>query len=226
MLRTGISVVAFLLFFTGCGGNAVPSDSPDVSREVNFEVEENEFSQKIIAFGDSLTEGYGLDRDESYPSQLQQKLISQGYEQYEVINSGVSGETSRGALSRVDFILSQEPDIVILEIGANDALRGIDLSSTEQNIDEIITRLKASGITVILAGMQITENLGRPYITQFADLYPSLAGKHNTPFIPSFLAGVGGVPDLNIADGIHPNEEGYRIIVEENVWPVLEEVLE
>jgi len=206
-----------LLSLTGCGEEetAPPTENK----------EKTSYSHKIIAFGNSLTEGYGLSKSEAYPAQLQEKLHQEGYETYEVINAGISGETSTGSLLRVDFILSQDPDIVIFESGANDALRGIDLALTRKNIDDAISQLQKGGTLVILAGMQMTENLGAHVTEPFRKMYPELAKKYNTPLIPFLLEGVAAVPELNLRDGIHPTAEGYGVVVERNVWPAVEGVI-
>lgn len=201
------------------------TERPETNNEPDPAESEPIFTRSIIAFGDSLTEGYGLDPEESYPAQLQQKLIAAGYGEYEVINAGVSGETSSGALARTDFIIDQRPDIVVFEIGGNDGLRGVDPALTRRNIDMILSKLTAADIAVLFAGMKITENLGREYVEQFQSIYPELAAKHDVPFLPFFLEGVAGKQSLNLPDEIHPNAEGYRIIVEENIFPLLEVML-
>jgi acyl-CoA thioesterase-1 len=178
----------------------------------------------IVAFGDSLTEGQGVEEAEAYPALLADKLQAAGYN-YQVINAGASGETSSGALSRVDWMLTLEPDIVILETGGNDSLRGIDLTLTEQNIDEIITRMEDHGITVVLAGMQTIQNMGQSYTEPFREIYPTLAEKHNLILIPFFLEGVAASQTLNQPDGIHPTADGYKIVVE-TVYPYVVEAIE
>ena len=177
----------------------------------------------IVAMGDSLTEGLGVDEERAYPALLQEKLQQAGYH-YQVINAGISGETSSGAIARVDWILTLKPDIVILETGPNDGLRGIDLNLTKQNIDQTIKTLKDNDVQVILAGMQIIQNLGAEYVDAFADIYPNLAEKHKVTLIPFFLEGVGGVRKLNQNDGIHPTTEGY-VIVTETVFPYVEKLI-
>jgi len=177
----------------------------------------------LVAFGDSLTAGLGVTSGESYPAQLQEKLALAGY-RYRVVNAGVSGDTSAGALRRVDWVLKSKPDLVILEIGANDGLRGLDLQETRGNLEQIIQRLAAGGAKVVLAGMKLPPNYGRAYSDAFQSLYPQLAGKYGLPFIPFFLEGVATQSALNQADGIHPTVAGYRIIVE-NIWPVVSPLL-
>lgn len=179
----------------------------------------------ITAFGDSLTAGYNLPIEQSYPSLLESKLISEGYD-YRVINSGSSGETSAGALSRVDWVLNTNPDIVILTIGANDAFRGVDPAETKKNISQIIEKLQEKDIQILLGGMYAPRNLGKTYSDQFDAIYPDLAKQYNVEIIPFFLQDVALVPELNLNDGIHPTEEGYQIIVDRNIWPKLEKMLQ
>ncbi len=171
----------------------------------------------IIALGDSLTAGLGVDIDKCYPALLEQKLKDAKYN-YRVINAGVSGETSSGTLSRLNWILSQEPDIVILEIGANDGFRGIDTALAEKNIREILSVLQKKGIVTILAGMKMVWNMGEEYTTRFNRIYPKLTEETGVIFMPFFLDGVATLPELNNADGIHPNHEGYKHITD-NLYP-------
>lgn len=177
----------------------------------------------IVAMGDSLTAGLGVPLDKSYPALLQNKLQEQGLN-YRVINGGVSGETSSGARSRVDWILSMKPDLVILETGANDGLRGIEPGLIEKNIREIIKAFLDENITVVLTGMQMVANMGPEYLSAFNRMYPMLAAEFNLKFMPFFLEGVAMQPALNQADGIHPNEQGYKIIAE-NLLPHVEEAI-
>lgn len=167
----------------------------------------------IVAVGDSLTAGLGVNEEESYPAQLEKKLRSAGYN-WRVVNAGISGETSSGTLSRINWVMKLRPDIVILETGANDGLRGIDPRVTRKNIDETIRLLKQQHVTVVLAGMQMFRNLGQEFTSAFAGMYPALARKYGLIFIPFFLQGVAGDPSLNQPDGIHPTAKGYLIITE------------
>jgi acyl-CoA thioesterase-1 len=168
---------------------------------------------RIVAFGDSLTAGFGVPADRAYPAQLQSALTSRGY-YYEVINAGVSGETTAGGRRRLPWILKSIPDIVILELGANDGLRGLSLTDTRANLDAIIRALKDAGVRVVLAGMKLPPNYGEDYTRRFESMYGDLASGHHIALIPFFLEGVGGKQDLNQPDGIHPTEEGYRILSE------------
>lgn len=169
---------------------------------------------RIVAFGDSLTAGLGVGAPDTYPAQLQQRLDRLNL-RYRVVNAGVSGETTAGALRRVPWILSGKPEVVILEFGANDGLRGLDLRQTKENLDKIIRELKAAGVTVVLAGMKLPPNYGREYTAGFEAMYPALAKRNQIPLIPFFLEGVAASTTLNQADGIHPTREGYKIIAEE-----------
>ena len=167
----------------------------------------------IVAVGDSLTEGLGVEEEFAYPAVLEKKLQKEGYP-YQVINAGNSGETSSGTLSRIKWVLTLKPDIVILVIGANDALRGIDPGLVKANIIKIIKSLKENNVIVVLGGMQIVQNLGKDYTSSFAKIYPEIAQSEDVLLIPFFLAGVAADRELNQADGIHPNADGYRKIVD------------
>ena len=180
----------------------------------------------ILALGDSLTEGLGVDNDANYPAQLEARLKEMGYKDVKVINSGLSGETSTGLVNRLDWVLQTKPDITILTIGANDAIRGIDVATVEANIRTAIKRLQDGGSEVILGGMQIYDNLGADYVESFAAIYPRVAKDMNVTLIPFFLDGVGGDPKLNQADAIHPTKEGYTIIVNDNILPILQPEIE
>ncbi len=167
----------------------------------------------IVAFGDSLTEGYGFEPERAYPALLKQRLAEKGYH-YKVINAGISGETSSGALSRVDWILRLKPDIVVLETGANDGLMGISPALLEQNLNRIVAKLQGDGVTVILAGMKMLANLGLTYTQEFEAVYPKVAASYGVSLIPFFLEGVATRRALNLADGIHPNAKGYVVIAD------------
>ena len=165
----------------------------------------------IVAMGDSLTAGLGVNENDAYPAQLERKLQSAGLH-WRVVNAGIGGETSSGALSRVNWVLKLRPDIVVLETGANDGLRGVDPRVMQRNIDEMLRIFKKNKVMVVLAGMQMLRNLGPEYTGAFNAVYPRLAAKHNVTLIPFFLQGVAGESSLNQKDGIHPTAEGYRII--------------
>jgi len=167
----------------------------------------------ILALGDSLTAGYGLAKAESFPVQLEEALRAQGQE-VRVINGGVSGDTSAGGLARMDWLMVENPDLVIVELGANDALRAIDPAQTMANLDRIVAKSKAEGARVLLAGMLAPPNLGRDYADQFNAIYPALAERHGVPLYPFFLDGVAAEPQLNQSDGMHPTADGISVIVQ------------
>lgn len=175
--------------------------------------EEPHYEGTIVAAGDSLTAGFGVAEDTAYPAQLEKKLLKHGY-RYKVVNAGNNGETSSGLLSRMKWILSLNPDIVILETGANDGFRGVNPELTKKNIERAVLILKANRITVVLAGMQIVQNLGKEYTEAFKMIYPAVAKEEEVILIPFFLEGVAGNPQLSQPDGIHPTSEGYRIVVD------------
>ncbi len=206
---------AFLCIFTAC--------ESEKSNPV-AQVTKKRLEGTIIALGDSLTAGLGVELDESYPSLLQQRLESEGYG-YRVVNAGVSGETSSGTLSRLNWILSQTPDIVILEIGANDGLRGIDTVLVEKNLREILRVLQEKGVITILAGMKMVWNLGEEYTKRFNGVYSKLAEETEVIYMPFFLDGVAADPVFNGKDGLHPNEKGYKVILE-NLYPYVLKAIE
>jgi acyl-CoA thioesterase-1 len=173
----------------------------------------------ILVLGDSLIAGYGLAPEESFPSQLEAALERNGTVA-RVVNGGVSGDTSAGGLARLDWLLADKPDLVIVELGANDGLRGLDPEATRRNLDEIIKRIRASGIDVLLAGMRAPPNLGTEYGTAFSKLYGELATQYGLAYYPFFLEGVAADPALNQEDGIHPTAEGVAVIVK-NILPVV-----
>jgi acyl-CoA thioesterase-1 len=179
---------------------------------------------KIVILGDSLTAGLGLDRAQSFPSLLQARLDREGYT-YQVVNAGVSGDTSAGGLRRLDWALEGNVRVLVVELGANDGLRGLPVSGMKKNLAEIITRAQARGITVILAGMEAPPNYGQPYTDEFRQAFRDLAAEHKVALIPFLLEGVAGLRDMNQGDGIHPNLEGARI-VENTIWRTLAPVLE
>jgi acyl-CoA thioesterase-1 len=173
----------------------------------------------IVAFGDSLTAGLGVPADQAYPARLGERLRREGYA-YRVVNAGVSGDTTAGGLRRVDWALRLKPEIVILELGVNDALRGQKLASVRANLDQLVTRFQGAGARVLVAGMRLPPNYGTPYADAFHRLFAEVARARNAPYLPFFLEGVGAIPRLNQPDGIHPTAEGYAIVVE-HLWPYL-----
>jgi acyl-CoA thioesterase-1 len=207
-----------LMAVTGCDSSAPPRKA-----EGNNEENTRDFEGTIVAMGDSLTAGLGVAQDKSYPALLEKLLAERGLN-YRVVNAGISGETSSGAKARIDWVLKLNPDIVILETGANDGLRGIDPELVEENIEHIIVTLKQKEITVVLTGMMMLTNLGKNYVDAFNELYPRLARRHEVVFMPFFLQDVAAEPGKNQADGIHPNAAGYEILAA-NLLPYVEQAI-
>ncbi len=181
--------------------------------------------KSILIFGDSITAGLGVDPDQAFPAIIQDKIDSLGLD-YEVINGGLSGETSAGGLRRINWVLQRQVDIMILELGGNDGLRGIDLSSTKDNLQKIIDRALANNpdMEILIAGMQVPPNLGIEYSRDFQDLYPDLAESNNLELIPLILDKVGGRDEYMQPDQIHPNVAGHKVVAEtvwESLYPVL-----
>ena len=220
-------IVCFCLIvaLSACGGKNAPNDTqPQTPTKDTTTAVSNK--KGILFFGDSLTAGYGLDDpSNAFPGVIQRKVDSLKLP-YSVINAGVSGETTAGGLARIDWVLKQKIDIFVLELGANDGLRGIPVTETTKNLQSIITRIKAKypNTKIVLAGMQVPPSMGHDYITSFKNLFPVLAEKNKIALVPFLLAGVGGNPKLNQADGIHPTAEGAKIVAN-NVWKVLKEEL-
>jgi acyl-CoA thioesterase-1 len=204
-----------LLMAIGCSEEPTTA-SPQTQPEKKYE-------GTIVAVGDSLTEGLGVEEEFAYPAVLEEKLRKQGY-RYQVVNAGISAETSSGTLSRLNWMLTLKPDIVILVTGANDGFRGIDPGLIKSNIRTILKSLKEKNVTVVLGGMQIVQNLGQDYTTAFAEIYPDVARSEDVIFIPFFLAGVAADQGMNQADGIHPTAEGYQVIVD-NITPYVIEAI-
>ena len=177
----------------------------------------------IVALGDSLTAGLGVAPDEAYPALLEAKLRREGYA-YRVVNAGVSGDTSAGGLRRVDWVLRQSPQIVIVALGANDGLRGQPVTALRDNLTAIVERARAAGARALLAGMRMPTNYGAAYTKEFAAVYPDVAKRTGVPLVPFLLEGVATQARLNQADGIHPNAAGQRVIAE-LLWPHLRPLL-
>ena len=175
----------------------------------------------LVFFGDSLTAGYGLDPDDAYPALIQRKIDDAGLA-WRVVNAGVSGETTAGGLRRLDWTLRQRVDLFVLELGANDGLRGLPLAASRANLQAIIDRVRTRypDVVVVIAGMQLPSNMGPDYSQPFARMYPELAEKNHVALIPFLLEGVGGIARLNQGDGMHPTAEGHTKVAE-NVWKVL-----
>lgn len=219
-------VMLFMLSLLACACNNTPAakqTAGDTAKVARDTTSLKAPAKTILFFGNSLTAGYGLDPSESFPTLIQKKLDSV-QAPYHVVNAGVSGETSSGGAGRIEWILRQPVDIFVLELGANDGLRGIPLAETKKNLQAIIDKVKVSypQAKLILAGMQVPPNMGADYSNGFRSLFTDLAQKNNTRLITFLLEGVGGVKELNQADGIHPTAEGAKIVAA-NVWNVLKE---
>lgn len=215
------TVLSGMLLIAACGGSTAPPAATPVPSPVPSPTQAGLL---IIAMGDSLTEGLGVNMDRAYPAQLEQKLRDSGYA-VTVVNAGVSGETSSGALARADWVLRQKPDIVILATGGNDGLRGIDPALTAQNIDQLVAKIQATGAVVVLPGMEMVQNMGEEYTSKFRAIYPEIATRRKAILMPFFLEGVAGDPKLNQADFIHPTAEGYAIVVN-NLYPYVVQAIE
>jgi acyl-CoA thioesterase-1 len=181
---------------------------------------------RVLFFGDSITAGYGLEKSQAFPAVLQSVTDSLGWN-VEMINGGLSGETSAGGLRRVDWMLQKPVDIFVLELGGNDGLRGLPIEQTRTNLSQIIEKVRAKypSAIMILAGMQVPPNLGTDYTRDFANIYPDLAKAYQTPLIPFILEKVGGNPELNLPDGIHPTADGHKLVAQ-TVWDVLQPILQ
>src|SRR5690606_19437326 len=204
------------------GGDGLAEESRQAPAEIAPETADK---RTILFVGTSLTAGLGLPQSQSFPLLIERRTEEAGLP-IRVVNAGVSGETSAGALRRIDWLTRQPFDVVVLETGANDMLRGIEPEATERNIQEIVDRLRQANpdVVIVLAGMLALPNMGEAYAREFEAIYPRLAERNGLPFVPFLLEGVGGERALNQDDGIHPNAEGHRIIAE-TVWRVLEPVL-
>lgn len=228
MMRLVSVLFLFVLFYIACGNpstevsQGAPANSPILTEKTPTPTK----LKTIVFFGNSLTAAYGLDPTEGYVHLMQLRIDSLGLP-YRTVNAGLSGETSSAGKQRIDWVLKQPVDLFVLELGGNDALRGIDPDVCYQNLDSILTKVKIKypEAKLVVAGMEAPPNMGPDYVERFRNLYPKLAKKHNAALIPFFLEGVGGVPSLNLPDGIHPNAEGQKIVLE-NVWKVLYPLLE
>lgn len=222
------SYFLWVLLILGCGDSASKSQSQATQEETSSETAPESTNEKgiILCFGDSLTAGMGLETDDAYPAVLQ-RIIDSLSLNYSVVNAGLSGETTASGKNRLNWVLNQKTDVFILELGANDGLRGINLSETRNNLQAIIDMVLAKNpdTKIILAGMQIPPNMGSVYTSEFREIFPQLAEENNAFLIPFLLKDVGGIPELNQDDGIHPTVEGQEILAR-NVWEVLGPVLD
>lgn len=221
-----LSFFILLIASSACGDKKMQESVSEVSEDLvqtssDMSTQEKKNKKTVLFFGDSLTAGFGLDEDESFPALIQERIDSLGMD-YEVINAGLSGETTAGGKGRISWVLNQPIDIFVLELGANDMLRGLDLDETIKNLKSILdTYLQENPDgKVIIAGMQAPPNMGQDYTSRFQGIFESLASEYKAGLIPFLLDGVAGIPDLNLQDGKHPNAEG-QYIVRDNVWTVL-----
>ncbi|MCG7855446.1 arylesterase [Flavihumibacter sediminis] len=227
MTRTLLIYLLSLLMISTIGacGNAADK-APDDNQKATEKVAEPVDSLKtILFFGNSLTAGYGLDPVEAFPALIQLKIDSLKLP-YKVINGGLSGETTSGGKTRIDWLLRQKIDVFILELGANDGLRGIPVKETRQNLQAIIDQVKSKypDVKLVLAGMHVPPNMGVAYAKEFHAIYSEIAKKNQMTLIPFLLEGVGGNPELNQGDGIHPTAEGHKIVADE-VWKYIQPIL-
>lgn len=212
----------FVWFFSlvlccACGRSKQPEAPRDLPHPT--EVQEQDSRPVIVAFGDSLTAGLGVEPEENYPARLQAKIDAEGY-RYRAINAGVSGDTSSQGLDRLESIRALHPAIVIVEFGGNDGLRGVPVDATRQNLEAIVSGLQEAGSKIVIAGMEMPPNYGPAYTKAFHRIFADVAASRHTALVPFLLEGVGGHAELNQADGIHPTAKGYEIVVE-NVWKAL-----
>jgi len=219
-----ILILLSALVISSCG-NSTTQNSESQEAADSTEVVEIAQQKTILFFGNSLTAGYGIEQEDAFPGLIQSKIDSLGLD-YRVINGGLSGETTAGGLSRLDWFLEEAPTIFILELGGNDGLRGIELNETKRNLNGIIDKVRSKypETKIILAGMQIPPNMGQDYTEKFSSIFPEVAEEKDVTLIPFLLENVGGIPELNLPDGIHPTEEGHKIVAN-TIWPFIESAI-
>ena len=208
-----------LWLFLACTNQTTESNSSTAAEAITQPIPAER--PRVIILGDSLTAGLGISAELSYPSLLQDEFMLRG-QPIELINAGVSGDTTAGGLRRLDWLLKQDPDLLVIELGANDGMRGVPIENIESNLATMIERTQEQQVDVLLIGMQIPTNYGQEYTQNFKELYPILANKYQIEMVPFLLEGVAGQRDLNQADGIHPTAEGHRIIAD-TVLPFLQQ---
>ena len=220
-----ISFCLILLIMQSCSNNGSMEKGNEKTTETTTQAKPVT-EKNILFFGNSLTAGYGLeDPADAFPSLIQEKVDSLNLP-YKVINAGLSGETTAGGKNRIDWLLRQKVDVFVLELGANDGLRGLPITETAKNLQAIVDKVKAKypKAKLVMLGMEVPPNMGGSYAAQFRVIFRQIAEKNNMAFVPFMLEGVAGLPELNLRDGIHPTAQGYRIVAN-NVWEVLEDVL-
>lgn len=225
-LKFSYFLVLILLFSCGETTSKKKEDSAAEVEVTQSDIVPEGETKVILFFGNSLTAGYGLDPEEAFPALIQAQLDSLEHD-YAVVNAGLSGETTASGRNRLSWVLNQKADIFVLELGANDGLRGIPLEETRKNLETIVNAVRERNpeTEIILAGMQIPPNMGPEYTSDFRRIFPELAEEQDLHLIPFLLEGVAGIPELNQADGIHPTIEGHRILAN-NVWEVLQDVVQ
>lgn len=233
-MKFNISILFLSLcaaFWSSCGSSPEQTreaENTPIAADPSPEAAASEEEEKVILFfGNSLTAGMGLELTEAFPALIQQRLDSLGYD-YKVVNAGLSGETTAGGNQRLDWVLERQPvDVFVLELGANDGLRGINPAATQQNLEEMIDKVRKANpeVKIILAGMMVPPSMGPDFSKSFQQVFPEVARKKDVALIPFLLEGVAGEPELNQPDGVHPTAEGQKILAE-NVWEVLQEVVE
>ncbi len=223
MLKNILSLAVSLFFLASCGGGNNQESSTGKTDSVA--VADTAQTKTILFFGNSLTAGLGVEPEEAFPAIIGNKLDSLNLP-YKVVNAGLSGETTAGGKARINWILKQKVDVFVLELGANDGLRGIPVSETEKNLQNIVDQVKAKypNVKLVMTGMQVPPNMGSKYTSEFKVIFQRIAEKNNMALVPFLLDKVGGMPDLNQSDGIHPTPAGHKILAE-NVWVVLKDVL-
>jgi len=225
MRNLSIFYVLFAFLTLSSCGETAKNDQEIVVEEKVFVEETSEGNGVILFFGNSLTAGMGLDTEDAFPAIIQEKIDSLGLE-YQVVNAGLSGETTAAGKNRISWVLNQDVSIFVLELGANDGLRGVPLEETRKNLQAIIDTVRAKNpdTKIILTGMQIPPNMGNDYASGFSDIFPELAKTNDVYLVPFLLKDVGGIPELNQADGIHPTAAGQKILAA-NVWDILEPIV-
>lgn len=223
------SCLSLLIFaLLACGSEAGPADASGerASAEPGLSAPSVAVDDApvVVFLGDSLTAGYGLAESQAFPALIERELAAEGVAA-RVVNAGVSGDTTAGALARLDWVLSQEPDVVVVGLGGNDGLRGLDLAATEENLRRIVERSRETGARVVLLGMRIPPNYGLDYAGRFRDMYEEVADDLDVALVPFLLEGVAAKPALNLPDRIHPNARGHEVLAE-TVYPYVEEELE
>jgi acyl-CoA thioesterase I len=225
MFRSALYSLFFFLSIAACTSPQDSEKKIDTDTAKSNVNAQPDTMKTILFFGNSLTAGYGLDPEESFPSLIQDKLDSLDLP-YKVINAGLSGETSAGGKARINWLLKQKIDVFVLELGANDGLRGIDVKETSENLQSIVDQVKAKypDAKLVMAGMEVPPNMGAKYAADFRQIFRNIAEKNKMILIPFLLNRVGGIADMNQSDGIHPTAEGQKILAE-NVWSVIKDEL-